>query len=842
MVTRRGTNCVSRAVALAVIFAAVGHIALANDAAKLEHFEKKIRPVLVAQCYSCHSAEAAKGGKLKGDLQLDTRAALLAGGESGPAIVPGKPAESPLLAALKFEDLEMPPDGKLSDAVIADFEKWITDGAVDPRTGDAVASKKAINFDEARQFWSFRPVAKHPAPAVKDSAWAKGDIDRFVLAKLEAAGLSPTADASDEVLVRRLYFDLIGLPPQPEEVAAFVTEAKADREAAIARLVDKLLASQHFGERWGRHWLDVVRYAESNGRDQNIVWHHAWRYRQYVIDALNQDKPFDRFAREQIAGDLLPLSGAERDAAITATGMLAMSPKNIEETNKALYRMDLIDDQIEVTTRAFLALSVSCARCHDHKFDPIPTKDYYALAGIFGSSDTLYGPARWGTRGTPHKHYAYVGADGDSLGPPAMKHVQQLEQAHLDFTQARVDRYGIVRKVADLKNQLAKPDADKAKLDPEIARMEAEILVWDEKIKELGQQLEDKIANPPPQPQWVMALRDLPEAKDCAIHIRGETSNLGDVTPRGVLQLFALPDLPAIDAKESGRRQLAEWIAHPQNPLTPRVAVNRVWLHLFGKGIVATMDDFGTVGAAPSHPELLDHLAVRFVEEGWSIKKLIKTLVMTRTYQQASTFDRAKFDKDPDNVLLWRASPRRIEVEVFRDSVLAVAGKLNLSPPSQPLLAKFNPYKQHTWASHDAFIKPADLEWQHRTVYLPVIRGVLPELFTLFDFADPSRVVGERGDSVVPAQALFLMNSPWMLDRSREAAERLLATPDTEDSVRLNVLFERALNRPPTDAEAQRLLEYVNAPATGEPAQARLQTWSRVCQIVFSSAEFRTLR
>lgn len=825
------------------VYLAMATSVFADDAAKLDHFEKKIRPVLVAHCYECHSAAAVKSGKLKGGLLLDTRAGLLAGGESGPAILPGKPGESALLAALRFEALEMPPDGKLSDSIIADFEQWIADGALDPRAGEAIATKKEINFDEARKHWSFRPLVKPALPTVKNNAWAKDDLDRFILAKLEAAQLAPAPDADDAILLRRLSFDLIGLPPSPQDIATFVERCKTDRDQAVGEAVDRLLASPHFGERWGRHWLDVVRYAESNGRDQNIVWHHAWRYRNYVIESFNQDKPFDRYVREQVAGDLLDLpTREERDAALTATGMLAMSPKNIEEVNKALYRMDLIDDQIEVTTRAFLGLSVSCARCHDHKFDPIPTKDYYALAGIFGSSNTLYGPARWGTKGTPHKHYAIIGADAETLGPPGIVHVKDLEKAHEDFNQARADRYRVVRKIADLKNQLAKPDSEKTKLDADIATMDAEVREWDEKIKELGKSLEDKITNPPPQPQWVMAMRDMPEATDYKVHIRGETTNLGDSAPRGMLQLFSLPDLPAIGTQQSGRLQLAHWLTHEQNPLTPRVTTNRVWLHLFGRGLVTTVDDFGINGATPSHPQLLDYLAAELIEDGWSIKRLIRKLATSRTYRQASAYNVAHFEQDPDNILLWRMSPRRLEAEVFRDSILAVAGKLDLAPPSQPMLAKFNPYKQHTWASHDAFIKPAEIEWQHRSVYLPVIRGVLPELFSLFDFADPSRVVGERGDSVVPAQALYLMNSPWILDRSRETAERLLATPEMDDRARLALLYSQAFNRAPTTAENERMLGYINQPATGDPASARSQAWARVCQVVFASAEFRTLR
>jgi len=813
-----------------------------DQAARAEFFEKRIRPVLVAHCYECHSADAVKAGELKGGLQLDTRDGLLAGGDSGAAIVPGKPDESGLLSALKYEQLEMPPAGKLSAAVIADFEKWIKDGAFDPRDGKAVPGRREIDFEAARQFWSFRPVAQQTPPEIARTGWPNNEVDRFVLAKLEAEKLPPSPDCDDRVLVRRLYFDLIGLPPQPEEVSTFLAAAENDRDSAVSELVDKLLSSPHFGERWGRHWLDVVRYAESNGRDQNIVWHHAWRYRQYVIDALNSDKPFDRFVREQVAGDLLPLQPeAERDAAITATGMLAMSPKNIEETNRALYRMDLIDDQIEVTTRAFLGLSVSCARCHDHKFDPIPTRDYYALAGIFASSEPFYGPARWGTKDSPHKHYRAIGPEADELLPAATTHVKELEQAHLDFTQARVDRYRVVRKVADLKNQLAKPDSDKSALEADIARMDAEILDWDKKIKALADSLAAKVAGPPPQPQWVMALGDAQQPVDCQIHIRGETTNLGAIAPRGVLELIPVPDVPQTSPNESGRRQLAEWLASNQNPLTPRVAANRIWVHLFGRGIVSTVDDFGTTGAAPSHPELLDYLAGRFMQEGWSTKRQIRLIVTSRTYRQSSQFSASHFEKDPDNVLLWRSGPKRLEVEPFRDAVLSVAGRLNLAPP-EPFLNRFNPYKEHTWASHDAFVKPADLDLPHRTVYLPVLRGVLPEMFTLFDFADPSRVVGERTESIVPSQALFFLNSAWILTTSESTAARLLSRSDLDDRGRLVALFEAAYSRPPTETEIAQFLKYIDEPASGDPMLARSAAWTRVCQIVFGSAEFRTLR
>lgn len=822
-----------------VAFVPVAHAG--DDAARREFFERKIRPVLVTHCYECHSTKAAQAGKLKGRLQLDNRQALLAGGESGAAIVPGKPAEGTLLQALRYEGLEMPPAGKLPAGIIADVEQWIADGAFDPRDGTVVAPKREIRFPDAREFWSLRPVINHAPPPAQDTAWATSDVDRFVLAKLEAAQLAPSADAPARTLVRRLYYDLVGLPPTPQEIADFVNRFQVMPDEAVSELVETLLASPHFGERWGRHWLDVVRFAESNGRDQNIVWHHAWRYRDYVIRALNEDVPFDRFVREQVAGDLLPYETREqRDAAITATGMLAMSPKNIDEANKALFRMDFIDDQIEVTTRAFLGLSVSCARCHDHKYDPIPTTDYYALAGIFGSSEPFYGPARWGTKGTPHKHYVAIGEKADSAGPAAMAHVKRLEQAHLDFNQARVDRYREVRKVADLKNQLPM-SGDKQSLEAEIARLEASMKNWDAKIELLRKDLESIIENPPLQPTWAMALGESSQAADCKVHIRGETANLGPAVPRGVLQLIEIPNLPPIEASQSGRRQLADWLASPHNPLTPRVAVNRIWLHLFGRGLVSTVDDFGATGSKPSHPELLDYLAAQLVKKNWSTKRLIRQLVTSRTYRQASDFSEAKSEKDPDNILLWRMSPRGLDVEAFRDGVLLVAHQLDRSPPAQPFLARFNPYKHHTWASHDAFIKPQDLEFAQRTVYLPVIRGVLPELFRLFDFADPDRVVGERGQSVVPAQSLFLLNSPWILQRSREAAQDLMQIPELDDRGRLAVLFERAFGRPPNDLEQQRLGAYLPAASDGDAAGAQLSNWTQICQIVFSSAEFRTL-
>jgi len=446
----------------------LGAIAEEPDRASLDFFEKRIRPVLVDSCYSCHSVEAAKSGKLKGGLQLDTRAGLLRGGESGAAVTPGKPEESLLLEALRYESFEMPPKGKLPDQVLADFEKWIADGAVDPRDGAAFTAA-GIDFAKAREYWSLRPIVRPTPPTDADTDWPQTPIDQFAWRQMQQYGLQPAGPANSVRLLRRLYFDLSGLPPTPAEIVAFEAAAAEDRSAAIAATVDRLLASPHFGERWGRHWLDVVRFAESNGRDFNLMWHDAWRYRNWVIDAFNADMPFDEFTRWQIAGDLLPSDSAkERDDQIIATGVLAMAPKTIAELNPNIFEMDMIDEQIELIGRSFLGLSISCARCHDHKFDPIPTKDYYALAGVLRSSKPLYGFARLGAKRSIHSTLAAIGPQADALNDSAQTFRQELIEQHLDFQTARSARYRVVRNVASAKLQLKKPDADAVALNAQI--------------------------------------------------------------------------------------------------------------------------------------------------------------------------------------------------------------------------------------------------------------------------------------------------------------------------------------------------------------------------------------
>ena len=866
----------NRVVGIASIVTLLGTAAasLASEqvpAKDIVFFEKKIRPVLVAQCYECHSAEAVTRGKLKGMLTVDTRAGLLKGGDSGPAIVPGKPGESLLLKALRHDASvsAMPPKEKLSAAVIADFEAWIAAGAADPRDGPAAVVKRGLSVEEGRKFWSFVPPQRVTPPTVKHADWARDDVDRFVLAKLEEQKIEPLGDTEPHLLLRRLSFDLLGLPPSPEEVAEFVNGWNAanaqleQQQSWLSQTVDRLLSRRQFAERWGRHWLDVARYADSNGRDRNVYFYHAWRYRDYVIESFHRDKPFDQFLREQIAGDLLPFASPEqRDEQRIATGFLALGAKAFEEIKPEVFRMDVIDEQIELVSRGVLGLSVGCARCHDHKFDPIPTADYYALAGIFRSTQTLAGYGPKGIKASAHSHSELlpVGPDAERLGPDGLAYLVKLQELTLAQNTARSDRYRVVRRVADAKLKLTNPDADRTVLELDLARLEAEVKDWDVKVKAHEQALQTAMDSASPQPGWAMGLREREILEECRIHIRGETTNLGDAVPRGALQVITFVDAKPFDVKNSGRLELADRLTRRDNPLTARVFVNRIWLHLFGRGLVTTLDDFGVNGARPSHPELLDHLAVRFMDDGWSIKRLVRAIVLSRTYREASGTElrerqgasrrsatnadprlapRGSQEIDPDNIFLGRMQPRRLEVEAFRDAIKAVAGTLDLTPPTseQAFLAKFNPHREDEYRTFQPLFAPTNLEQPHRSVYLPVVRGVLPEMFPLFDFASPERSVAQRDESTVPAQSLFLMNSPWIIEQSRHAARRLLDDASLDDAGRVTRIYQQAFARSPTPEQLTRSLRYLDS-----DEKLREECWTSFCQVVFASGEFRGLR
>lgn len=864
------------------------HKTLAEDREGEQFFESRIRPVLVQHCYGCHSAEAARAGKLKGGLQLDTRAGVVQGGESGPVIVADQPEQSLLIAALRHAEAApaMPPDVKLPDTVVADFVRWIALGLPDPRLGAAAAVTRGMSVEEGRNWWSMIPPRRQEPRPVRDPQWSNGTVDRFVLAGLEASGLRPVGDADRATLLRRVWFDLVGLPPPIEKIQAFQADSSPD---AWQRVVDELLAAPQFGERWGRHWLDVVRYADSNGRDRNVLWFHAWRYRDYVIAAFNNDKPYDQFVREQVAGDLLVASSPnEQDELRIATGFLALGPKAFEEQKPELFRMDLIDEQIEVLGRSLLGLSIGCARCHDHKFDPIPTRDYYALAGILRSTQTLYGHGPRGIKATQYHHTDLipVGPDAESLGSAGLAYFQHLHELNLIQNTARSDRYRVVRRLADARNRLQSPGAEKAALQAEIERMEAEIKDWDGKVKVAEDALQAAMDSAPPLPGWAMGARERDSVEDCRIHIRGDIANLGETVPRGALQV--LPNrLATMPTTQSGRLELAAWLTSAENPLVARVLVNRVWLHLFGRGLVSTPDDFGVNGAAPSHPELLDDLSVRFMQQGWSVKALIRELVLSRTYQLASTPEDAFLEKDPENRLHWRMSPRRLEVEPFRDAVLAVSGQLDLNPPSdrQQFLTRVHPHRHPEFTNFKPQFLPHEITPPYRSVYLPVVRGVLPPIFQLFDFASPDRSVSVRDVSTVPAQALFLMNNPWILEQSQQAAQRVLADPRwTDDRERIEHLFLVSFARLPDAEELDATLQYLAAAELPEEratkvaevdnqqtaverisnpradleregqagaregelsvglVKRREERWTSFCQILFASAEFRTLK
>ena len=784
---------------------------------QLDFFEKNIRPVLVERCYSCHSKNAKS---IKGGLVMDTREGIRRGGDSGHAVVPGEVESSLLMEAVRYESFEMPPDEQLSAEVIADFAKWIEMGAPDPRVGPSLI-KREINFKEAKAHWSFQSIKVTAPPAVKNAAWPRTSVDQFVLAKLEAEGLQPVADADRVTLVRRLYYDLIGLPPTPEQLTAALADESTD---AISNLVDGLLESPHFGERWGRHWLDVVRYAESNGRERNYVYPHAWRYRDYVIAAFNADKPFDRFIREQIAGDLLEDASNEQ---LIATGFLAIGPKLLNERNKEIFRMDIVDEQVDVTTRAFMALTVSCARCHDHKFDPIPTAEYYSMAGIFRSSETLYG--------TKQKQGNRQGSDLYAIGesPEYREHQERVSGLQKELRQAQAQ----VKKRAKKKP----PKAGDAKTNQVAAKKKrAELAEVRNRIKELQADIKKLNAAKPEPPARAMGIRE-GKIESSPIYVRGEVSNPKGKAPRGLLTI--LDDelqQPQLKTKQSGRLELADWIASSDNTLTSRVMVNRVWHHLFGRGIVRTVDNFGVTGEKPTNPELLDFLAARFTEQGWSVKKLIRAIVLTRTYQLSGDYDSDSYQRDPDNFLVWRHSARRVEAEALRDAMLLASGKLDLSPGEGSPVSKLSGEY-----GRNVSIDQLAADNNHRSVYLPIVRNAVPEAMKLFDFAEPSILVGNRPVTTVPTQALYFMNSDFVTEQSDLLAASLIANGELNDAARIDLAYRTILTRPSKGSEVERAAKFIQQTTNqlvqidGKSEEARAHALSGFCQALFGSAEFR---
>ena len=798
------------AIILGTLFAAAASAASEEG---VKFFEEKIRPALAEHCYACHSADE----KIKGGLRLDSRDGSLHGGDSGPAVVPGDLEGSLLWTSINWlDDYEMPPKKKIPAAVIADFKRWIEMGAPDPRVVEATVVETEIDIEEGKKYWSFVKPVKTAPPAVADRDWANSDIDRFVLARLEAEGLKPSADSRPDVLLRRLYFDLTGLPPSPDEILSYATAWKADPEAAYGTKVDELLASERFGERWGRHWLDVARYAESTGKDVNMTYPQAWRYRDYVVDAFNADKPYDQFLKEQLAGDLLPIKDdADWKENLIATGFLAIGFKNLNERDPRQFALDLADEQIDTTTQAMLGLTVSCARCHDHKSDPIPTADYYSLAGIFLSTKTHFGTvnATQNRRGTQLLELPV--ADAEPVGSLGAGQLEFLKERIADLEKDQEE----LRVQAFRDRQSATAGEARQRLQrirSQLANLQARLNSVDEngvaKSVAMGVQDAERIVQP-------------------VVLVRGELDKPAQKVARGFPQVLRDGSM-TLPGGTSGRRELAEWIASAENPLTARVFVNRVWGHLFGRGLVASPNNFGTTGQLPSHPELLDHLAVSFAEEGWSVKKLVRELVLSRSYQVGSTFDRKAFEKDPDNALLWRHEPKKVDAESLRDAMLAAAGRIDLERPRGSDIARAGDIRVGGRGGTAIQSDPT-----YRSVYLPAARDALPEALDLFDPADPNLVTAEREDTNVPGQALYLMNNKWVVAQAAAMAKRLRKEVEAprEQIVRA---FAIAYARPATTAESSSALSFLRH---FEDTGAAMDPLAAFCQSLLVSAEFRYL-
>ncbi|QDT41449.1 Planctomycete cytochrome C [Gimesia alba] len=848
---------------LAIVLSGSSHLEAAPKAQKddkgLELFKSKIEPVLVKHCYECHSR---KGESVEGGLELDSPAGMMRGGDTGPMLKPHDLEHSSLIQMLKHEGdaSGMPPEQKLSDDVIAAFEEWIRLGCPDSRkeTGPTLKEQR---YQAAQKHWAFVSPQSVKPPAVKQTNWPRNPvIDGFVLSAMEQQGLKPVQDANRLTLVRRVYFDLVGLPPTPAEVDAFLNDKSPD---ALAKLVDKLLASPRFGERWGRHWLDVIRFAESSGMEFNFTYPHAWPYRNYVIDAFNQDKPYNIFLQEQIAGDLIPAQPNESPETIEARkiapSMLSFGPKR-HNSSGTEFRMDIVDDQINTVCRATMALTVSCARCHDHKFDPIPTADYYSLAGIFLSTEPLYGTIKQKYSNTP-TDLLPIGKNAPALHAAAEAYDKQLQETEKQLTAqtdalkkakdalklAAAEHKKYEQLVATTVVDPAKPNAGNQPSQADVDQKQAKLNKANDLVSNLTSEvatLKTKVAelkkNAPARPHYAMSARDRKKPADTYIAVRGDFREKGDVVPRGFLSAIKIENTPPIAANHSGRLELAQWITSEQNPITARVMVNRIWHHLFGRGLVPSVDNFGVIGKQPTHPELLDALALQFVQEDWSTKQMIRTIMLSRAYQLSSTPDPANMEIDPDNRLLWRASPRRLEAEAIRDAILTVSGQLDFNRPTTstvtPLgdkLARSIPMEK---------LQPPS---NHRSVYLPVVRDYVPELFDLFDFPSPSLVSGNRAVTNVPAQALYLRNSQFITDQSRHAAQRLLADQQAKDDVsKVKLAMRWALARTPTAEEqsgALQLIQQVRQSTDPKKKSAEVDAWAAWFQTLYMTAEFRFL-
>ena len=879
-------------------FAAVAGLgpAFASADHGIEFFEQKIRPLLVERCYECHSAQARK---LKGGLLLDTKEGVLKGGDSGPAIVPGDPDTSLLIKAVRYatEELQMPPKNKkLSAEQIADLEEWVKIGAPDPRVGRGVPAEPSRTTDH----WAFKPIKPVPVPAVRNTRWIKSPVDTFILTKLEEKGIAPNPAADKRTLIRRASFDLLGLPPKPEAVDEFIADKSPQ---AFDRLVDRLLDSPHYGERWGRYWLDIARYADTKGYvfEEERRYAFAYTYRDYVIRAFNEDLPFDRFLTEQLAADLLPLGDDKRSLA--ALGYLTLGRRFLNN------QPDIIDDRIDVVTRGMLGLTVSCARCHDHKYDPIPTKDYYSLYGVFQSCNEPSDKPLLGSAALPPKY------------PEYLKELEKRKKELEDFrnakeTEVRTKLHSQVGEYLLVIHDSAKDDGDKReglarerKLSPMVAarwrstleksrdnpvfaewfaavdskstnkmkeavehynklfadvdKQWRELLAKDkdakalsdeksetlrqflygpdaptqvegraltrlldtpaqQKLRALQRKVDELDATHPGAPPRAMVLVDNANPSTPRVFVRGNPNNPGPEVPRQFLSLIAGENRKPFE-KGSGRLELAQAIASKDNPLTARVFVNRVWMYHFGSPLVRTTSDFGLRSEPPSHPDLLDYLAWEFMNNGRSVKKLHRLIMSSSAYQQSSANNPQAAKIDSQNQLLWRMNRRRLDFEAMRDTFLAVAGKIDYAIGGRPVELT------------------SEQSSPRRTVYGFVERQNLPGMFRTFDFASPDTTSPQRFSTTVPQQALFLMNSPFIVQQAKELADRDEVRAAKTDDERVQVMYRIAFNRVPDADELRLAKEFLavqaDEHASSEEQPKRLGTWERFAQVLLLANE-----
>ncbi len=736
----------------------------------VEFFEKSIRPILVDRCVRCHGPEKQKAG-----LRLDSREAMLKGSETGPVIVPGQPEKSLLVEAIHQKgELKMPPDEKLPAEAIANLTAWIKNGA--PWPGGAMAKAKAA--EAWRLHWAFQPVKKPAPPIVQHSDRVQNPIDAFILAELDSRRLTLAPVADRRTLLRRATFDLIGLPPTPQEIDAFESDTDADAPA-FAKVIDRLLASPHYGERWGRYWLDVARYADTKGYvfQEERRYAYAYTYRDYVIQAFNDDLPYNQFILEQLAADRLFASAKATSAdadvkPLAAMGFLTLGRRFLNNQH------DIIDDRIDVTTRGLLGLTVGCARCHDHKYDPIPTKDYYSLYGVFNSSVE---PKELPLIALPDETPAYLAF---------AKELKTREQAVADF------------KVKN-KTELA---ANNRKFQDDLRALQQKVDAW---------------KTSPAAPPRAMVLEDLPKPREPRVFLRGNPGNNGPAVPRQFLAALS-GDKRQPFKNGSGRLELAQAIAAPDNPLTARVMVNRVWLHHFGQGLVRTPSDFGLRSEPPSHPALLDYLAARFVEDGWSVKKLHRLIMLSSVYQQGSQPGEDAARLDPENRLLSHMNRRRLDFEAMRDALLFVSGQLDTKiggPAVEMFEAKTS---------------------RRRTVYGFIDRQNLPGMLRTFDFASPDASNPQRYETTVPQQALFLMNNPFVLELARAMLKRPELAEVADVRSRVNMLYHLIYGRGATGGEIDLAERFLDTPADDgtQPRPPALTAWERYVQVLLLANEF----